>query len=527
MKRYLAMLVLFPITAFAQSLASASTSPAVKVMLSPDSADIGRSEGALRIASALQTVVPITKLRIRELYATLSFGSGFCLEPECRFIVTNYHVAEAMGRHFSVHHDHVVQRWLASGPNDEGATEEGYNPLHDLAILELQRSLSHKGFHGLPYNTEPPQELTLGQQVGIYSFPLERNPKRKLQYFQGRYIGMNQDGLLAFSYDPNPAHVRGGASGGLIVDSRGRVMAVLAQNAVNAENLVMGVPVNVLSSFVSKIQPYLAARLFPKTIFVPPVEPDFYPRWAPPQPDRRLERRPVEPPDVQLLRLKAQDVVNTMRSLISVESFEWGYDSATSDPKDIGYYQVRTYDGYQHFREYPDGKKEMGEVPWPEDMTDVISPGNAWSYAPKLVAKQTDLRIRRAPDVLWKGQKLRVFQYLGAKEDRVCEFDDQTDYVVFVHHDIESYDCFGEAWTDQEENLIRISENYRMPNSRSDLRLIVTFGWADIAGERVRVPLTIWMQVVDKSHVDWCRGQFTNYQQYRSTVRLLSPPTTK
>ena len=338
---------------------------------------------------------------------------------------------------------------------------------------------------------------------------------------------MNQNGLLAFSYEPNAAHVRGGASGGLIVDSRGRVMAVLAQNAVNAENLVMGVPIDVLSAFVSQIQPYLAARLFPKTIFVPPLEADFYPRWIPPRPSGSLEHRPIEPPDVRLLRLKAQDVVNTMRSLISVESFEWGYDSAMSDPTDIGYYQVRTYDGYQHFREYPDGQKEMGEVPWPDDMTDVISPGNAWSSAPKLVAKQYDLRIRRVPDVVWKGQSLRVFQYLGAKEDKVCEFDDQTDYVVFVHHNIESYDCFGEVWTDQEENLIRISENYSMPNSRSDLRLIVTFGWADIAGENVRVPLTIWMQVVDKSHVDWCRGQFTNYQQYRSTVRLLLPLTEK
>ena len=167
MKRYLAMLVLFPITVFGQGFATTSTSRTVKALLRREGADIARNESALRIASALQTVVPITKLRIRELYATINFGSGFCLEPECRFIVTNYHVAKAMGKHFSVHHDHVVQRWLASGSSDEGATENGYNPLHDLAILELQRSLSHKGFHGLPYNTEPPQELTVGQEVSI------------------------------------------------------------------------------------------------------------------------------------------------------------------------------------------------------------------------------------------------------------------------------------------------------------------------------------------------------------------------
>jgi len=521
LKWYLAALVLCPITAFAQGLVTAKT------MLGRESSDSIKIEDARLITSALQTVVPITNLRIHGLYGTIKFGSGFCLEPECRFIVTNYHVAKAMGKHFSIHHDDVVHSWLASGPNDEGATEEGFNPLHDLAILELERGLSRKGFHGLQYNTEDPQELAIGQEVNIYSFPLELNPKRKLQYFHGQYIGMSQEGLLAFSYEPNPLHVRGGASGGMIVDSRGRVMAVLARKTIDMKNAVLGVPINVLSSFVSKIQPYLAARVFPNTTFVPPVEPDFYPRWVPPPPDDRLEHRPVEPPDVQLLRLKAQDVVNTMRFLISVESFEWGKNSATSDPKAIGYYQVRTFDGYQHFREYPDGKKEMGDVPFPPAVNGAVEPGDAWSYAPKLVAKQYDLRIRRDPDIAWKGKSLRVFQYVGRKEEKVCVFDDELNFGIFVHHDVEAYDCWGEVWTDQDENLIRISENYHLANSRSELRIIVTFGWTDIAGEKLRVPMTLWMQVVYKSHADWCRGQFTNYQQARSTVRLLAAPLNK
>jgi hypothetical protein len=494
--------------------------------LGRESPKSGRIERTLPITIAQQAVVPITKLRMYGPSPNIKFGSGFCLDSECRFIVTNYHVARAMGKRFSIEHEDVVERWLASGPSDEGAAEEGFNPLHDLAVLELRRSLSHRGFHGVPYNMEDAQDLAIGQPVDIYSFPLELSPKRKLQHFQGKYIGLNENGLLAFSYDPNPLRVRGGASGGLIVDSTGRVMAVLADVATNQKNVVLGVPVEVLSAFVSKIQPYLAASLFPKTAFIPPVEPDRYPAWVPARPDGRLEQRPIEPPDVQLLRLRAQDAVNGMHGVMSIESFEWGEGSAANDPNAIGYYEVRTFDGYQHFRKYPDGKREMDEVPWPPTSV-AITPGDAWSYMPQLVAKEYDLRIRRVPDIVWKGQKLRVFQYHGAKEDKVCTFDDQIDFGFMVRHHLESYDCSGEVWTDQGENILRVSENYYMAGSRTNVRLIVTFGWTDMEGERLLVPVTVSMATEDGFHINWCRGQFTDYRQFRSSVRLLVPPTSK
>ncbi|MHB8486069.1 MAG: S1 family peptidase [Candidatus Acidiferrales bacterium] len=526
MKWYIVVLVLFPIAALGQTPADGTTNRTVKADSARESPRGGRTESSLTIASAGRTVVPITKLHIYGPFGTIKFGSGFCLDPECRFIVTNYHVARAMGKRFSIQHEPVVERWLASGPNDQGATKEGYNPLHDLAVAELKRSLNRIGFHGLPYNREDVQDLVVGQDVDIYAFPLEVNPKRKLQHFRGEYIGLNHNGLLAFSYKPNPQVLRAGASGGLVVDENGRVMAVLTEIVVNRKDVVLGVPVEVLSAFVSKIQPYLAARLFPKTAFIPPVEPDIYPRWVPQRPDGRLRRRSVEPPDVQLLRLKAQEIVDGMYAVMSVESFEWGEGSAANDPQAIGYYEVRTFGGYQHFRRYPDGKREMGEVPWPP-LNCAIAPGDAWSYMPKLVAKEHDLRIHRAPDIVWKGQTLRVFQYHGAEEDKVCTFDDQIDLLVTVHHHLESYDCSGEVWTDQGENIMRVSENHYMANSRTRVKLIVTFGWTDIEGARLLVPVTVSMETEDGSHINWCRGQFTDYRQFRSTVRMLVPPTSK
>ena len=49
-----------------------------------------------------------------------------------------------------------------------------------------------------------------------YAYPFNWNPKRKLVHWQGKLIGNTSDGLLAFSYDEG--RVRGGASGGIVVD---------------------------------------------------------------------------------------------------------------------------------------------------------------------------------------------------------------------------------------------------------------------------------------------------------------------
>jgi len=40
-----------------------------------------------------KTVVPITELKLLGLGIEGEFGTGFCLDPTCRFIATNYHVA--------------------------------------------------------------------------------------------------------------------------------------------------------------------------------------------------------------------------------------------------------------------------------------------------------------------------------------------------------------------------------------------------------------------------------------------------
>lgn len=74
---------------------------------------------------------------------------------------------------------------------------------------------------------------------------------------------------------------------------------------------------------------------------------------------------------------------------------------------------------------------------------------------------------------------------------------------------------------------MRISKNYSMGSFWTRVSEIVTFAWTEIKGVRLLVPVTLSMDVSERACVDWCRGQITDYHQYRSTARLLVPPSSK
>lgn len=56
---------------------------------------------------------------------------------------------------------------------------------------------------------------------------------------------------------------------------------------------------------------------------------------------------------------------------------------------------MRVVDGYQRFREYPDGKKELQDGPLPY-LNKAISPSGEWSELPQMVGTELKLEIRQA-----------------------------------------------------------------------------------------------------------------------------------
>jgi len=504
----------------------------------PSSSNVEHTQDISEIVVPITTVktTPSVKLGVMgklgpKLDIDANFGTGFCLDTACRFIVTNYHVAMAT-RADKIKREKIIQRYLATGPHDEGATANflpnvgvlPYAKKRDLAIFELRRSLRHH--HGLTLSLD---ELQVGQEVDIYGYPKGTiNPIRKLARFPATFKAPTTSGLLAFDYQlspDKPMRVRG-ASGGIVVDRRTeKIIGILSETN---ETTAVAVSVQTLADFVRKVQPFLAERIFPTTKEVSPVSPDLYPKLAPPDHYPKflprladgLQHRPDEPYDVSVLRKKAQLLADSMRNLIAVQSFAWG--SGDKEPDAEAEYEVRVIDGVQRFREFPDGQKELQDVPFPP-LNNVVVPGGEWSELPGMVGTELRLKIHQAADVVVKGRRMKVFQYRADPEDGVCRFKSIFDYLFFALNEIVTVACYGEVWTDEDINILRMSEHYELPGKWKDYQGVVTYGWLQRKDETPRlIPLTISTQAEHNKKIYWCHGQFIDYQIFSSRVKVVA-----
>ncbi len=475
-----------------------------------------------------KTIVPITQVKWIGVGVRLGFGTGFCIDRECRLIGTNYHVA-SIARPQKIKGDKIIQRYLATGPDDEGATANSilffgsplkYALARDLAIFELERPLPH--YHGIPFSLN---DLQLGQEVDIYAYPKESiNPIRSLTKFHGSYKGESTGGLLAFDYTPsNGKPIRPGASGGLVVDSKSQhVVGILSAVANSKETVAMAVPVQSLADFVSKVQPWVAQNIFPttKTQVISPTLADLYPKFQWPTATGSLQHRTEEPVEVKALRSKAQTLADSMRNFVAVQTFSWG--RGDNAPTAMAEYEVQVLDGFQRFREYPDGKKELQNVTFPPVNT-VVVPGGEWSELPQMVGAELHLKIHQAPDTVVSGRQIKVFQYVADVEDGVCTLKLVRDYGLFDRSKIVTIPCYGEVWTDEDTNILRISQHLQLPGQWQDYQSVVTYGWLRLADHTPRlVPLTISTQAEFKNKIYWCRSLFTNYRMFSSQTKMMS-----
>jgi len=469
-------------------------------------------------------VLPITELKAGVgvgLRIEDRAGTGFCLDPACRFIGTNYHVA-MLAKPRKIGGETVFERYLDTGPEDDGATlVEGpsmpgmkYNIGRDLAIFELERPVPNR--RGVSFFKN---DLFIGQGVDIYAFPRESMIRsRKLLQVHGTFRGETSSGLFAFDYDASSDRtLRPGASGGIVVDSKTQqIVGVL--NAIDGTDrlIAFAVPVRALEEFVTRVQPFLAESIFPSTKRISPVSEDVYPKFVP-TPASALQHRTEESIEVRSLRTKAQLLAEGMRDFIAVQSLAWG--SQNNEPVVESKYEVQVLQGDERFREFPDGKKELQEVSFPP-LPRAVVPGSEWSELPLRVGTDLDLKINQAPDAVVNGRSIKVFQYWASVEDGACTVR-TINFGLFTTRKTFVTACYGEVWTDENSDILRISEHFEFA-SKMNLQAVVTYGWLKKTAEEPRiVPFTLAMQTEHKNKVYWCRSQFTNYRVFSSRVRII------
>src|SRR5207249_842235 len=147
-------------------------------------------------------------------------------------------------------------------------------------------------------------------------------------------------------------------------------------------------------------------------------------------------------------------------------------------------YEVRIIDGVQRFRSYPDGKRELEEVPSPR-LNGWVNPAAEWSRVPNMVGTEFRLKVQQAADVVVNEKRMKVFQYYASVEDNLCPFApvEDLDFGFFTISKTVALPCYGEVWTDEDANIVRISEHLDFSNKLKAYRgweecqVVITYGW--------------------------------------------------
>jgi hypothetical protein len=140
-----------------------------------------------------------------------------------------------------------------------------------------------------------------------------------------------------------------------------------------------------------------------------------------------------------------------------------------------------------------------------------------------MVGTEPRFKIHQAPDATINGQKMKIFQYLADAEDEVCKWETILDFGFFSIKKPVSVKCYGEVWTDEDIDILRISQRLELHGRWNNTQSVVTYGWLKQKEEAPRlIPVTIAMQAEMHNKIYWCRGFFKDYHIFDSHVRIAT-----
>ena len=501
-----------------------------------------------------KVLVSITKAKLHLPLKTVS-GTGFCLTSDCDLVVTSYHVVALANRPPTVRGERVVESDLATGPTDHDAVPNHffdpspghaikYASVRDLAIFRVNRPLAKIGMHGISFN---PQQLQYGQEVDIFGFTESNLPalnERKLAKFLCTFVRESSEGLLEFRCDPsrNDKPIEPGESGGLVIDSKTQqAVGILEGIGDDKNNLAIAVPVWSLADFVKRFQPQAYPDLFSKEIYrpsfaIPPSDgidvksilPDKYMADDPSElisppasaPTGLLQSRKEESPEIQSLRSRAQELADGMRNFVAVQTLSQGGGNTAAL---WSQYEITVVNGNETLRDDdPSGTQKPADAPLPP--VGLVF-GHEWADLPNTIGTKLNLKIWQAQDKTVNGHQVKVFLYRAESEDHVCRDTSTMNYGLFRTVWSGAVACSGEVWTDDDMNILRISQDLFPPPSKTkwtNLHTVVAYGWLKEPEEQPKlVPARESFQGELDRRIYWSNATFANYREFGVKSKLM------
>lgn len=471
-----------------------------------------------------KTVVKLRKTKGFAIFIANTYSAtGWCINQTCDLFVSNYHFAKHAGSSIKIKGEKVEKIYLATGPNDDGALlipqsfglPMMYNPLHDIVIYRLKHPIAD--MHSVAFAAT----LEEGEPVSIYSYP----GGGPLTRSNGKFLGIFTDGILGFEANG----IKPGSSGGLVVNSHGEAVGLVWGSLGNK---VGAVPIWELGAFAKKIgipfpdihkpeledigpdiinqdpdeviestgAPLSLGGLDPK-----PILPDKYLYYdmgeilapLPPLRGDVLHHRPQESEEIQALRRKANDLLDGLKTYISIETTKVGGDKVEEQ---VFQHEIRIVEGEQIFKQISDGK-ETHRLPVPKASLWTTF-GNEWSDMPENVGTNLGLRIESMGHRALGDQTVKVFQFEAKEEDKACSWTFIESNGLWTKKHFYNLPCSGEIWTDEQLNILRISSHMRPPASTEwgSINTVMLYGRLTEPGEQPRlVPISIFQSTRDES----------------------------
>jgi len=459
-------------------------------------------------------------------------GTGWCVDAGCSLLATNYHVAKE-GLPGKIGGAKVAGVYLASGPTDYGAvwimTTYGkwlrYNPLRDVALV----SLAHPLLPGRPALRFYAGNLMPGQDLVVNGVPAGG----KQEAVAAKFLRM-VDGLLELSL---PHGAPAGLSGSMVADTQGSIVGMLSSVT---DGGAFAVPLWSIADAIRKFRPLLYGQMFPDGVSKPPEfqGPTVFSRellaalgGASPEPvlplgyledglgqpfpalvapRLRLATTRQESADVQELRRRALGMFQQMANFKALQTLRLNTEGR---PELTWLHELYVDSGDLLFRPLDDGQP-LQVIPFPHRRRAVV-PGAEWRELPQMVASQFQLRVQEVGEKDVGGKRLRVFAYEASIEDRVCWVRFRNSEVFWSRDHQFPVACRGEVWTDDELNVLRISQELELTAGKVPMELLqlaVLYGW--LGRDLVPVAMVVRGTVEGRN----CRAvaDFSNYRRMDS-----------